>query len=44
MLLTLGTAAAADPADRHGRYLAMQLLIDTLLLPLSLLSSPAACC
>ncbi|KJK56435.1 hypothetical protein UK12_22715 [Saccharothrix sp. ST-888] len=38
VLLTLGSAAAADPGSRHDRYLAMQLLIDTLLLPLGLLS------
>lgn len=38
ILLTLGIAAAADAGTRHARYLAMQLLIDTLLLPLGLLS------
>ncbi|MFJ3339441.1 DUF2269 domain-containing protein [Streptomyces sp. NPDC086766] len=38
ILLTLGIAAANDASTRHARYLAMQLLIDTLLLPLGLLS------
>lgn len=38
VLLTLGIAAAADSSTRHARFLAMQLLIDTLLLPLGSLS------
>ncbi|MFE9427464.1 DUF2269 domain-containing protein [Kitasatospora sp. NPDC006697] len=36
VLLVLGVAAAADPADRHARYLDIRLLLDTLLLPLGL--------
>jgi hypothetical protein len=38
VLLTLGAHAAAHPADRHASYLTVQLLLNTLLLPLGLSS------
>lgn len=38
VLLTLGIHAAMDAGERHASYLAMRLLLNTLLLPLGLLS------